>query len=606
MNKMKKIFAIITLTLISIGLTSCGDFLQRDTYDRVSSDEFWKSETDIELYAMGLLNSMLPGAQSIMTSDADADHCAQVLAATLIRPDGNIAPENQGGWTEGSWTGLRRINYMLDNMPKCKGVVSDEVYNHYEGVARFWRANFYFGKVQTFGGVPWYDHVINSSDTEALMKPRDSREYVMDKILEDLNFAAENCLSSAKYVAGSNVINKWTALALKSRICLFEGTYRKYHSVDPSTGKAWDPAHNANNKFLREAADAAKEIIDNGPFRLVTGDPKTAYRSLFISEKLKTEEVILGREYSSSLAIYHDAGRIFFSPTMGTKISLVKTFMDTYLMTDGTPFTSRANYKTVEFKDEFKNRDARMAQTVISPEYKALRGGIETSVMPSWQFTRTGYHPIKWVIDDDSNGLFTSPRAWNSLPVFRYAEVLLNYAEAKAELGEFNESTWNMTIRPLRERAGVKSVIPANPDPYMQAYFLNDNLDKWVLEIRRERGIELCLEAGLRWDDLMRWKKGDMLTSQNNPWRGIYVGSTNYSSDFNGDGKIDFEIKAGNDTPTSIAILGTGANQTFSLGEDGNLLYEYARIWTDQKYLRPIPTDAITRNPNLEQNVLWK
>ncbi len=606
MNKMKNIYVIVALIFMGISFTSCSDFLRRDTYDKIGSEEFWKSETDIELYAMGFLQNMIPGDGTVTRGDANTDYCAQVMAHDLIRPDGNISPETQGGWAESSWRNLRRINYMLDNMHKCKGVVTDELYNHYEGVARFWRAWFYYDKVRTFGAVPWYEHVIASSDKEALMKPRDSREYVMDKVLEDLNFASENCLTSAKFVAGSNVINKWTALAFKSRVCLFEGTYRKYHNVDPSTGQAWDPAYNANNKFLREAASAAKELMDTSPFKLVTGDPKTAYRSIFTSAKILTDEVIFGREYSQELGAFHEASWVFFSPTYGTKISMVKTFVDTYLMDDGTPFTSKANYDKVEFTNEFKNRDPRMAQTILSPSYTQKRGGIVTSVMPSWQLTRTGYHPIKWVIDDDSNGMFTTARSWNSLPILRYGEVLLNYAEAMAELGEFDENIWNMTIRHLRERAGVTSVIPATPDPYMQAYFLNSNLDKWQLEIRRERGVELCMEMGLRWDDLMRWKMGDLLSSQNNPWRGVYLGSTNYSADFNGDGKIDLEIKAGNDTPTSIAILGTGANQTFSLGADGNLVYEYARVWTDQKYLRPIPIGAITRNPNIEQNVLWK
>ena len=188
-----------------------------------------------------------------------------------------------------------------------------------------------------------------------------------------------------------------------------------------------------------------------------------------------------------------------------------------------------------------------------------------------------------------------------------------NYAEAKAELGEMDAAVWDQTIAQLRSRAGVTPVVPDKADPYMEAYFLNTVTDKWILEVRRERGIELCLEMGLRWDDDMRWHMGDLLTSDNNPWTGIWIGNTGYTYDFtgqstddNGDPVPDFYIRPGEDTEHSIAISNTGANQTFSLNAAGNIVWEYKRTWGEKKYLRPIPQTAITRNPNLEQNALWK
>ena len=179
---MKKILLYTLMTVAAAGMTACEDFLTRDTYDQIGSDEFWKSETDLELYANGFLQKMIPGDGTITRGDIDADYCAVDIATDLLRPDGNVSPDNQGGWTESSWTNLRRVNYMLDNMHRCRGRVSDEVYNHYEGVARFWRAWFYYDKVRTFGAVPWYDFTISASDKEALTKPRDSREYVMDAV----------------------------------------------------------------------------------------------------------------------------------------------------------------------------------------------------------------------------------------------------------------------------------------------------------------------------------------------------------------------------------------------------------------------------------------
>lgn len=409
------------------------------------------------------------------------------------------------------------------------------------------------------------------------------------------------------------LINKWVALAFKSRVCLYEGTFRKYHSREPSSDKPWQAEYNADNKFLREAAAAAKEIMDKGPYSLVTGDVKTAYRSLFTSAGLLTQEVIFGREYSKELSAFHETSWYYYSPTYGAKIAMTKKFMNTYLTTRGTPFTDIDGYQTIDFIREFDGRDARMAQTVISPTYKMKISGRERLYSPNWKVTRTGYHPIKWSIDDDADNVLSKAASWNSLPILRYAEVLLNYAEAKAELGEMDAAVWDQTIALLRSRAGVTPVVPDKADPYMEAYFLNTVTDKWILEVRRERGIELCLEMGLRWDDDMRWHMGDLLTSDNNPWTGIWIGNTGYTYDFtgqstddNGDPVPDFYIRPGEDTEHSIAISNTGANQTFSLNAAGNIVWEYKRTWGEKKYLRPIPQTAITRNPNLEQNALWK
>ena len=136
------------LTAGAFAMTSCSDFLSRSPYDEISSEEFWKSEKDLELYATGFIQRMIPAESTITRGDANTDMCALSLATDLLRPDAVVSADNQTGWSENDWINLRRINYMLDNMSKCKGVVSDEVYNHYEGVARFWRAWFYYGKIR--------------------------------------------------------------------------------------------------------------------------------------------------------------------------------------------------------------------------------------------------------------------------------------------------------------------------------------------------------------------------------------------------------------------------------------------------------------------------
>lgn len=138
-------------------------------------------------------------------------------------------------------------------------------------------------------------------------------------------------------------------------------------------------------------------------------------------------------------------------------------------MRDGSRFTDRTDYATMQYMDEFQNRDCRLMQTVISPSYQRKISGTVKPDAPNFSMTSTGYQLIKWAIDDDVH--VGKATANNSIPIFRYAEILLNYAEAKAELGECDETVWNATVKPLRERAGVEGKVPATYDPYVAAYF---------------------------------------------------------------------------------------------------------------------------------------
>lgn len=586
-------------------LTSCEDFLNRDPDAKVGSGDYFTDEGSLLTYINGFIQKYTPSAADLGYGDGYSDIMATEKSFTFLT-NASWTPDLQSGWSISNWTPIYNINYFLVHMREAKGL-SEATYNHYEGTARFWRAWQYFEKVKTFGAVPWYDEPIDPEDMVALYKPRDSREYVMERVLEDLNFACEHCYTSSDWINCAR-INRYIALAYKARVCLFEGTYRKYHSVDPSTGKAWEDKQ-ASAKFLRECAEACEELMAAGVYSIVNNPAKvkTQYRELFTQEAVNTTEVIWARQMSVGMTTFHDLTWRYTSGSYGQRWSLDQDFVKTYLNLDGSRHTTTGE----EFTTEIENRDYRLSQSIITPGYTKLVGGISTATPPDFTVTLTGYQVIKFNIDDKAYE--SASVSYNSLPIMRYAEVLLNYAEAKAELGEMDAAVWDQTIAQLRSRAGVTPVVPDKADPYMEAYFLNTVTDKWILEVRRERGIELCLEMGLRWDDDMRWHMGDLLTSDNNPWTGIWIGNTGYTYDFtgqstddNGDPVPDFYIRPGEDTEHSIAISNTGANQTFSLNAAGNIVWEYKRTWGEKKYLRPIPQTAITRNPNLEQNALWK
>ncbi|MDR3183927.1 MAG: RagB/SusD family nutrient uptake outer membrane protein [Prevotellaceae bacterium] len=580
-----KIFLIIVMATLCC---SCNDFLTIYPENSISSDEFLSSEKDLELYANGFLNAYLPN-QNFVFSDQYTDYIATVGSTAFLIADA-WRPEQQGGW---GWGELRNINWFLNNLHRAKDNVSPEIYNHYEGVGRFWRAYFYYDKVRTFGDVPWYDRVLEPDDEAQLYKPRDSREYVMDKVLEDLNFAAEYCSTNAVMTASSNRITRWVALAFKARICLFEGTYRKYHTELNLTSSA--------EKFLREAVSACEIVMRDGPYRLVTGgDVKKQYRSLFISANLNTTEVILGRTYKEGVSM-HELTWMSFTAAGSSRWSLIKQFVNQYLMLDGSRFTDQTGYETMSYTNEFTNRDNRLAQTVIAPDYVRKLGGVDNRpYAPRFNVTLTGYQLIKWGLDDDKYD--SQYISYNSLPILRYAEVLLSYAEAKAELGEMDETVWNQTIRLLRERAGVNGAVPATHDPYLATYYLNQTTDKWILEIRRERAIELCYEW-VRYDDLMRWKMGKLIEM---PWYGIYIGAKDTPYDLNSDGITDLTISDSGSGGSDRIVIGDAYQLTE--GNRGYLVYgaPINRMWTDRKYLHPIPTGAIQINPALGQNPGWE
>ena len=579
--------------LCAMALTSCEDFQNTQPENEVGSEGFLTSENDLKLYTNGFLQSFLPEMSDIAWGgDEYSDLCARRTSSTFLMGD-TWDSSQQGGWT---WTDLRQVNYFLDNLPNARNAVDDATYNHYEGVGRFWRAYFYYNMVKTFGDVPWYDHALDVDESDELYKGRDSRETVMQHVLEDLTFASTYCSTDASDVNSSTMINRWVALAFKSRVCLFEGTYRKYHEELGLQSTA--------NQFLNEAVSAAEELMNDGPYSLVStpGSEETQYRSLFNEQDLKTQEVIWGIAYETDVRM-HNATWLLFSGSAGSSWSMVRPFVNMYLMRDGSRFTDQPGYETMTYDEEFTNRDCRLAQTVIGPDYQRRQGGVEGPFAPNFAVTLTGYMPIKWAIDDDTHDATSTSN--NSIPILRYAEVLLNYAEAKAELGQFDSDVWNATIKLLRERAGVDGGIPDAYDPYVAEYFNNQTTDKWILEVRRERGCELAFEA-LRYDDLMRWKLGELIERT---WQGIYVPQEGVVYDLNSDGTQDvcfvFEEPAAEDrVPGVDYVVVDNVNRSFSEGDHGYIQYGLSqnRLWLDKKYLRPIPLSATQINSNLLPN----
>lgn len=580
---MKRIYTIIAL---GICLASCTDMLDISPVDKLYPNNYFKTETELELYTNSFYQRMIPGGLTVVNRDEMGDFTSKNSSPTFIA--GSYSSINEGKW---NWTNIRNINYFLKMMETSP--VDPEIKRHYIGVARFFRAKDYFDKTVRYGDLPWYSEPIGPDDEEALKRPRDPRTLVMDSVLADLNYAVENIRDYKD--PSSSQITRQVALAMKSRICLFEGTFRKYH---PNLG-----LQDSSTKFLKEAAKAAKAVMDAGKYTLYsTGDPHSDYRALFTSEQPVSEEIMLAVGYSNALRRWHNITWKYNSATFGARWGLNKQFVNTYLMSDGSRFTDIDDYDRILFVDEMKDRDPRLGQTIRSLGYKRSD---ESPAPPNFGYTFTGYHILKFSLDDKR--LDGVGESYNSISLIRYAEVLLNYAEAMAELGSFDQSIWDQTIGSLRTRAGVNPKIPDSADPYLQSVYFPEISDMYLLEIRRERGIELCYE-GLRYNDLLRWHKGDLLEM---PWKGIYVPEMNKPMDLDGNGTPDvsFVTKTpAKKTPGVIYYVIDGVSAVLSERDRGHVIWrnEEKRVFDEKKYLHPISDEDIVLNPNLKQNPGWK
>ncbi|GEP97336.1 RagB/SusD family nutrient uptake outer membrane protein [Chitinophaga cymbidii] len=576
---MQRILHILLIALVAF--SACKQELDLKPFDKLSPDNAFNTEKDLQLYANSFY-LILPTGTDIVKSDALSDYLVGRTPSNYIY--GSFGATQASGW---NWENLRKVNYFLEHVGQAK--ITDEARNHYIGLARFFRAWFYFEMVKKFGDVPYYNKTLAVDDPD-LYKGRDPRTLVMDSVLSDINFACANIRNTKDNTASQ--VTRWVALALKSRICLFEGSIRKYHPELELTATA--------SEWFTEAAEAANLVMQGNQYRLLTTGAQP-YRDLFVNETPNNTEVMLAAVNSKSLRVFNDGNWYWTSATYGGRLNFTKTFINTYLKTDGTPFTAQANYNSIPFVTEVKDRDLRLKQSIRLGNY--TRDG--AAAPPDFTYTYTGYMPIKLAVDSKAtDGVAEN---FNSLPIIRYAEVLLNYAEAKAESGTFNTTDWNATIALLRQRAGIAAApFPTVADAYMQQNYFPDIDDAALLEIRRERGIELALE-GFRYDDLLRWKAARLLEKT---YDGMYVPSLNTLMDLNEDGKMDVCFVTTIPTtkvPGVYYFLIDNVQFKLSDGTSGNLILfdNLERKFEDYKYFYPIPYNEIVLNGNLKQDPRW-
>ena len=589
----KNILKTALLVFATGMILSCNDnFLERYPLDELSNETYWTSENDLMVYNNSIYdlsrnddqNAVLMGHDSKFNStrasyqyfDEWTDNLAPLNSRANMYKDirAGIHQPQGGARSFGyrAWDFLRAINVGLDNYDRAEGKVARNVIDMYVGEARLFRGWFYYDKVSKFGDVQYIDHELNINSPELYSKraPRDS---VMQLVLADINFAVEKLPYAWSQGGDPGRLNKWFALMLNLRVCLFEGTWQKYHG-----------GTNAN-MWLQEAADAAKQIIDNGPFSLyTTNDTTTAYNALHRLQDLTgNPEIIYWIKYETGVRD-NNIMKYYVDYSGGA----TKNMVEDYLCADGLPISLSPLYKGDDvLEDVFENRDPRLRQTVL---YPADQSYYQYNINDSKTYPRfsgmggiqgsTGYHVIKTYVSSVHGGAHNS----GTTPgiVFRLAETYLNYAEARAELGTITQADLDITINKLRDRVHMKHLTTT---PAMDPRYANDGVSALLVEIRRERRVELFSE-GFRYDDLRRWKQGKKLEV---PAWGIQWNDAAIAR-FQG-AKVNTAVDPVSGKTYIDVYKGTNwANPVFD---------------ESKHYLWPIPLNAMTENPNLKQTVGW-
>ena len=573
---MKKISNLIVLILSVAVMASCEKVLDKEPLTDFTNSNFWTSEKNVEMFANYFYNEWVGYGNGTSTNGV---FYWQTLNDNQISSGfqdwySRTVDASNGTWN-GSYTEIRRANTLIEKVPGIEGM-SDAAKNHWVGVGRLYRALYHYYLVRSFGDCVWVDHVLDVTEEDRdgfIFSARTDRDIVMDKVLEDLNFAVSNIRESSSRVE----MNRAVAQAIKSEICLYEGTFCKYRSSADGQ-KAADSGR--AQKFLTECKTASEAIINNGNYAL-----GASYRAVYNSIDLNgNKEMIMYKKYALENSFCHSLIDYTCSSTMQRGMS--KAAFDSYLFRDGNclanttldkndhaVFTESGSTWVADISEVLANRDPRLSESIDAnlmyngtPYQRYGVGHLTTS--------SSGYGVLKF----DTNEIPVAYRPeggknYTDAPIFWLAEILLNHAEACVELGD-NAAAVN-SINKLRARAGMPNLTtspaadPAN----------NMGVSDLIWEVRRERRVEMMYDKNDRYWSLIRWHQLDKLDTSKYPdiAKGAWVGN-----------HLTESSTAKADANGYIDMTGKGT-----------------RTYDKKHYLRPIPSGQLDLNPNLGQNPGW-
>lgn len=587
---MKKIIFSAAIALSAVVFSSCDDFLNDNRFplDKQSDNPaYWNNESNVILQ----VNNLYP----VFIGYASGSSTSGLFYFTTLSDDqgGGIGngftnwkyvniPSNDDNWKK-PYEYIRQTNSIISNVEAS--ALADKVKAKYIGIARMHRAYQYFKLVRAYGDVPYYDYVIDASDNESLMKPRDNRDQIMDKVLDDLKFAAANIGGGDKTSYSSDM-----AYAMLADIALWEGTFCKYRTAEEN-GYAAD-AERAK-KFLQECVAACEEIMGAGyslspSYQAIYNTPEKGLDS--------NPEIIFYKEYKQTVLTQSLINYL----TQTTAIAgISKDAFDSYLFKDGKPLALTSMDKddcgyikegivsgigdkaisgnVLYIGDLLDRRDSRLSETIDTVvAFGTSTDGMTWARYGSNQLSSNTGYLIKKYDNITIPWDYRATGNYTSAPVFWLSVVYLNFAEAKAELGTLTDADLNASINKLYARAELPDQTVASLSN-MNDPANNMNVSSLIWEVRRCRRCELIMDNDFRYWDMIRWHQLEKLDTSKYP--NIHLGAN---------------LKNVANKPSNM------------VGDYINAIPGNERVFNDRNYLFPIPSSQITLNPNLTQQPLWK
>jgi len=607
---------VLTRTLVLVSICTllfvgC-DTLNLQPPDEITSEAIWQDEGLMKSFLANVYPELGHGLASPKKASATSDAVHTHGWAIPPYVNASVTPSNMGAFGDGarpgglgragpwlrfrweqSYNQIRDLNIFLQEAAKSEAV-SQSVKEALLGEAYFMRAFFYAGLMRAYGGVPLIAGVFElQSEQEALQVPRGSFQETVNFITADLDSAATR-LPGPNNARRPGAAHKGAAAALRCRVRLHAASdlFAENPSGMPETGYTGG----SQQDRWQQAKEACGSLIDKGWYSLKQVDGPAGYHHILAYEGNNESGTILARHFTEQGDVDPRYPRLV-NPNgyVGwTGDAPTQQHVDAYEMADGSEFEwegadPEATNEPVDAKNPYDNRDPRfyanilyngaewlqrpkgarsmdprgVAQTGRYETQGGMRWGLDTRNGPRqpWNGTWTGYN-LKKFLDDR---IPATEKAFDtSYPIFRYAEVLLNYAEASAELGNTQDAL--RTVNKVRNRVGMPDV-PADGGP-------NRTL---IERIRQERRVELAFE-GFRFFDVRRWMIAPETLSEN---------------------------------VHQVEVVGRLTDQNDPEAEllvDNYYDYEYnvrdvrERFWEDKMYFLPIPADEIRRNPSLNQN----
>lgn len=579
LSKNKEMMKKITYILGLFSMLTFQSCLDMEPKTQLADTNYWQTPDHFKLFATQFYGWTVDFKQLDDSPHSDVRSDLRTGITLDVYSNGtNSIPSSDKTYTN-NYNRIRQVNTLLQ---QAEGYAAPADIETSVGEAHFFRAYCYFDLLQVYGDV-----IITRTpldiDSPEMQMARNSRDEVVDFILEDLEEAIR-LLPEANEISSKDEgrLSSQAASAFLSRVALYEGTWQKFRNGGQNNDRS--------SALLDIAATSAHDVIESGFFELFAPEElgTEAYKYLFILENDKSnpagitksgnKEYIFTRRHDPTLA---SIGFNITQGRLGNAVYVTRKMANMYLQSNGLPINPQTwDYSKVD--SEFKDRDNRMSNTLMIPghTYWGTGGGridwtgsaeeianaSHKNFMPS---TGTGYFPHKWCCERD--GVPTGMEAYD-YPIIRYAEVLLNYAEAVFERDDkISDEDLAISLNLTRKR-----VNPNMPD-LTNAFVSANNLDMRT-EIRRERTVEFY-DENFRIDDLKRWKTAEEEMPMNLTgvkWRGT-----------------EYETK-----------WSDASSKT--MDAEGCIIYEQGRVWEEKHYLYPLPIDQLKLNPNLKQNPGWE